>query len=73
MEENNKINELGNYKKNNLLFYISDTVSNASPEVQALIHNQIYHNFIEKMIDPNHGHLAEELVNEDEFVPNDDG
>ena len=57
-------------KKNNLLFYISDTVSNASPEVQALIHNQIYHNFVEKMIDQN---LAEELVNEDEFVPNDDG
>merc|ERR1711935_726484 len=47
-------------------------VSNESPEVQALIHDQIYHNFVEKMIDPDHGPLAEELANEDEFVPNDD-
>lgn len=47
-------------------------VSNESPEVQALIHDQIYHNFVEKVIDPDHGPLAEELANEDEFVPNDD-
>ena len=47
-------------------------VSNESPEVQALIHDQIYHNFVEKMIDPDHGPLAEELANEDEFIPNDD-
>merc|ERR1712203_653890 len=47
-------------------------VSNESPEVQALIHDQIYHNFVEKVIDVDHGPLAEELANEDEFVPNDD-
>merc|ERR1712037_1090064 len=47
-------------------------VSNESPEVQALVHDQIYHNFVEKVIDPDHGPLAEELANEDEFVPNDD-
>ena len=38
-----------------------------SPEVQALIHDQNYHNFVEKMIDPNHGSLAEELANENDF------
>merc|ERR1712051_596121 len=42
-------------------------VSNESPEVQALIHDQIYHNFVEKMIDPDHGPLAEELANEEEL------
>ena len=47
------------------MFYIS------APEIQALIHNQLYHNFVEKMIDLDHGHLVEELANEDEFVPTD--
>ena len=46
-------------------------VSNESPEVQALIHDQIYHNFDEKMNYPN-GSLAEELANENDFVPNDE-
>ena len=41
-------------------------VSNESPEVQALIHDQIYPNFVEKMID---GSLSEELANENDFVP----
>ena len=35
-------------------------------------HDQIHHNFVEKMIDPDHGPLAEELANEDDFVPNDE-
>ena len=45
---------------------------NLDPEVQALLHDQIYHNFVEKMMDPDHGPLPEDLNNEDEFVPNDD-
>merc|ERR1711935_22617 len=44
-------------------------VSNESPEVQALIHDQIYHNFVEKVIDPDHGPLAEELDEEEEANP----
>ena len=40
-----------------------------SLEVQALIHDQICHNVVEKMIDPDHGPLVEELANEGEFVP----
>merc|ERR1712029_746925 len=45
---------------------------NLDPEVQALLHDQIYHNFVEKVMDPDHGPLPEDLNNEDEFVPNDD-
>ena len=39
------------------------------PEVQALIQEQNYHNFAEKMIGQNHGPLAEELANEDDESP----
>ena len=34
-------------------------------------HDHINHNSVEKMIEPDQGPMAEELANEDEFVPND--
>ena len=45
-----------------------EKISKSSPEFQALIHDKIYHNFVEKMIDSGHRPLAEKLANEDELT-----
>ena len=57
-----------NVSRSNFEFFFRIEAINESPDVQALIKDQIYHNFVEKMIDVDHGPFAEELANEDEFV-----
>ena len=52
-----------------LRFFFRIEAINESPDVQALIKDQIYHNFVEKMIETDHKPLAEEFENEDNFVP----
>jgi hypothetical protein len=39
-------------------------------EVQELVEDQIYQSFVEKVVNPDHGPLSEDLT--DEFIPNED-
>jgi len=48
------------------------SVDDTDPEVQALVHDQIFFNFVQKTNDPDHGPLSEDLADSEDFVPNEE-
>jgi hypothetical protein len=45
-------------------------ISNGHPEVNALVQDQIFQNFVETTVDPNHGPLTEDVS--DDYIPHEE-
>lgn len=53
-------------------YKILKNVSEDQVEVKALLQDQIYHKFVNKIVNPDQAVMKDETLDEDEFVPDDD-